>query len=71
MIVLLFSFCFFSAAERMVRNANMQNVTIYKLNNLSYVGKQNVEAEQLETKHKERLGELEEKHKERLQELEK
>ena len=42
----------------------MQNVTIYKVNNLSYAGKRNVEAGELEEKHKKRLEELADEHKE-------
>ena len=49
---------FFPAAEKMVRRSGMHNVTIYKVNNLSYVGKRNVEAEELEAKHLERLEKL-------------
>nr|CAH0099339.1 unnamed protein product [Daphnia galeata] len=45
-------------AEKMVRRSGMHNVTIYKVNNLSYVGKRNVEAEELESKHLERLEKL-------------
>jgi hypothetical protein len=63
----------FSTAEKLIRKANMQNVTFYRMKNLSYEGKRNVDAGELEEKHKQRLEALAlaEKHKEGFEELEK
>ncbi|XP_046447933.1 uncharacterized protein LOC124196763 [Daphnia pulex] len=60
-------------AEKLIRKANMQNVTFYRMKNLSYEGKRNVDAGELEEKHKQRLEALAlaEKHKEGFEELEK
>ena len=43
-------FFYLLTAGKLVWKANMQNVTIYKINNLSYAGKQNVEPLKLEEK---------------------
>lgn len=45
-------------AEKMARRANMQNVTIYRLNNLSYEGKRTIDSEELAEKHQQKIYEL-------------
>ncbi|KAI9549851.1 hypothetical protein GHT06_001558 [Daphnia sinensis] len=47
-------------AEKMVRRANMQNVTIYRMNNLSYEGKRTVDSVELAEKHQQKIDELQE-----------
>lgn len=51
-------FGFYLTAEKMARRANMQNVTIYRLNNLSYEGKRTIDSEELAEKHQQKIAEL-------------